>query len=259
MGRCIAIVFAAAEYRTPFLKQAIAGGMPDPLSRGSKFWQREAKLDAVRSLDFLTSMVSHSASESIGERGEDLAKLADYIDRAFGKSEVSANELPDERTIDDRLDETLQAVASSFAKSVPKKVVEKNAANESLGCLVVNPSSFVRRMTVDVSQLDALPNVKKPVYAAESVDSRKIAIVDVPAMGFAWVTAAGGNAGKAADRNPLLAEGNTLRNEFMQAVIDPESGGLVSLHDYTTRGNRLSHKLGMLLPKPEQKRASQIQ
>src|SRR5262249_27891315 len=56
------------------------------------------------------------------------------------------------------------------------------------------------------------------------------------------------------DKNMLLlAEDNTLRNEFFEAIINPTTGSLAAIHEYNSRGNRLSQQLALRLPGPKQK------
>ncbi|MEX0818714.1 MAG: hypothetical protein WD070_03945, partial [Pirellulaceae bacterium] len=75
-------------------------------------------------------------------------------------------------------------------------------------------------------------------------------VVDVPPMGFVWVTPAG-STGKQRP-SPLLAEDFrdrenlvVLRNEFLEATINPVTGAMQSLKDYGKRGNRLSQQLAL--------------
>jgi alpha-mannosidase len=120
--------------------------------------------------------------------------------------------------------------------------------------LAVNPWSFTRRVWLDSS-------------------SGHIA-VEVPAMGFAWVEAspaeseqgrAGeilepGRAGpKSSGRHaparkgknqPPLAYEKILQNEYFQATIDPKTGGIQSIHNFTLRGNRLGQQIAMRLDNP---------
>src|SRR5690606_38499834 len=88
-------------------------------------------------------------------------------------------------------------------------------------------------------------------------------VVDVPSMGFAWLgpserteadddKSSGGwlsglFGGKKAARKQMVEE-TTMRNEHIEAWIDPNTGGIRSVHDYHTRGNRLSQQLGFRLP-----------
>jgi hypothetical protein len=63
----------------------------------------------------------------------------------------------------------------------------------------------------------------------------------VPAFGFAWFPRAGG--GPAAKPRLKTADGTTVRNEFFEAEIDPQTGGLKALRDPRTRTNRLAQAL----------------
>ena len=56
------------------------------------------------------------------------------------------------------------------------------------GCLIVNPCSFVRRMSVEAIDLSGLPTIERPVYAADTHAESQHAVVDVPAFGFVHLT-----------------------------------------------------------------------
>jgi len=119
------------------------------------------------------------------------------------------------------------------------------------GCLIINPSSFVRRIGVEGIGLGSLPTVERPVYAADEHQAAQHAVVDVPAFGFVHMTP-----GKAASRDKntkVLAEDGVLRNEFFEAVINPVTGSLAAIHEYKSRGNRLSQQLALRLPGANQK------
>jgi alpha-mannosidase len=106
-------------------------------------------------------------------------------------------------------------------------------------------------MGVDISSLAQLPAVGKPIYAAAESPSGKQAVVDVPGCGFVWVAPA-----KKAQREAkplLLAEEGVLRNEFFEAMINPTTGALAAIHEYRSRGNRLSQQLALRMPGPKQK------
>jgi alpha-mannosidase len=110
------------------------------------------------------------------------------------------------------------------------------------GYLAMNPASNSRRVLLDVSELAALPTVKAPIKAADDVGGTKRVVVDLPPMGFAWIGPTGGEPGKNWSSEPL-ASGHTLRNEFCEVAIHPNTGGIQSVHDFRVRGNRLSQQL----------------
>ena len=68
-------------------------------------------------------------------------------------------------------------------------------------------------------------------------------------MGFARLTAC--QEAASVTPGPLLVEDLTLRNEFLQAQIDPETGALKSLKDYRSRSTRLSQQLAFRITVPK--------
>jgi alpha-mannosidase len=129
------------------------------------------------------------------------------------------------------------AAIAEFASVLPREKREPKR-----GYLAVNPSSYGRRVLVDVSELAELPSLKAPIKAAEETAGAKRVIVDLPPMGFAWIGPTGGEPGKNWSGEPLAA-GHTLRNEFCEVAIHPTTGGIQSIHDFRVRGNRLSQQL----------------
>jgi alpha-mannosidase len=119
------------------------------------------------------------------------------------------------------------------------------------GCLVINPCSFVRRVGLEGMRLNGLPTIERPVYAADETSGQQHAVVDVPAFGFVHLTQ-----GKPAPRDKkaiLLAEEGVLRNEFFEAILNPTTGSLAAIHEYKSRGNRLSQQLALRMPGGKQK------
>lgn len=86
---------------------------------------------------------------------------------------------------------------------------------------------------------------------ASPAGETKQAIVDVPAMGFAWLEAGPAlpppvpvkkRRGQKAEEPPL-AEGNVLRNDFFQVELNPVTGSIKSIRDFARRGNRLAQQI----------------
>jgi alpha-mannosidase len=130
-------------------------------------------------------------------------------------------------------------------------VLTANSSKSATGCLIINPSSFIRRIGVEATGLAASPTTERPVYAADQHAGQTHAVVDVPALGYVHLTP-----GKSAPRDKntlLLVEDNVLRNEFFEAVINPTTGTLGAVHEYKSRGNRLSQQLALRSPGPKQK------
>ena len=228
--------FEADQYRSPYLKQSIIRRDVDPLSTIQRYWQRHVTATAVRSLTFLASLVQGSELDGLSE---DLLNSVDL-----------SSDQPDAEGLDERLAKQLEQAQTAFADSLPRTDSPPQDAY-----LVMNPHSVVRRVGVDLPGLASLPKIEKPIYAAsESADSKHV-VVDVPAMGFVWVTP--DTSKKKAKPSPALAEDRrnqdgpvVLRNEFLEAAINPTTGALSSVKDYSKRGNRLSQQLGLRLPGP---------
>ena len=146
------------------------------------------------------------------------------------------------------------------------------------GIVVTNPLGFSRRVCVDVSGLDCLPDVAGAVLRAGEEAGRKSVVVEVPPLGFVCVVPGSGQtavkAGPATFR-PLsqgaapgrrwapstlgpgrlpMAElvasagGAVLRNEFFELAIDPHTGAVRSVFDFHSRAPRLAQQVAMRLP-----------
>ena len=115
---------------------------------------------------------------------------------------------PDE--LDERITAAGQEVLGQFAASMPRQ-----DAAPAAGYLVLNPASHVRRAVLELPALARLPAVSPPVYATHEEGADKRAVVDVPPMGFAWLS---GAASTSRVRRPprVLAEEGRLFNEFLE-------------------------------------------
>ncbi len=226
--------FEADQYRSPYLKQAIVRSETDPLSSVQRYWQHNTSLATTQSLSTLTTLVSGQA------RPNDASDLRLAVDQSVIAS--------DEAELSIQLTNQVTHAAEAFAGCIPR-----DDGAQQAGYLVVNPFSFVRRVGVEMPELTALPKVEKPIYAAAESDGTKQVVVDVPPMGFVWVTPS--DARSKQKPSPLLAEDLrdrenvvVLRNEFLEATINPTTGAMQALKDYGKRGNRLSQQLGLRVP-----------
>jgi alpha-mannosidase len=126
-----------------------------------------------------------------------------------------------------------------------------SSSSSARGCLVINPCSFIRRIGVEGVDVGGMPTIERPVYAAEQRSGKIDAVVDVPAFGF--VHLAPGKMTPREGKTLLLADEGVLRNEFFEAIINPTTGSLAAIHEYKSRGNRLSQQLALRLPAAKQK------
>ena len=134
-------------------------------------------------------------------------------------------------------------------------MLPRSKAEATEGYLLTNPSSSAHRVLLDVSSLEHLPEVLGPVLAAERTEAKKQALIEVPAMGYAWVgpaaaQGAGSTAARKGKTDSFVADGNMLRNEYFQVTVSRTTGAIQSIVNYAVRGNRLAQQIGMRLTRP---------
>jgi hypothetical protein len=131
------------------------------------------------------------------------------------------------------LGDALEQIAARLAS----RLVSRGESGRE-GFLVLNPCGFTRRVALELA--DAAPPAGGPVKACQRDGSSARVIVEVPALGYAWVPRAGG----AGDPGRMrLADEHIVRNEFFEAEIDPATGGLKAIRDPRTRIGRLGQQL----------------
>jgi alpha-mannosidase len=111
------------------------------------------------------------------------------------------------------------------------------------GSLVINPFGFPRRVNLRLNHPIAANTASQALYAYENHEDGATVIVDVPSAGFAWLPATDSSVGRPARSSKHLVDELTLRNEFLQLTVDPETGGIRSIRDYQSRGNCLSQQV----------------
>lgn len=220
---------AIDQYRTPYLKQQVIRRTPDPISGVIRYWQRRAAEQARSALATLAALVR-------GMVREEGPTLGGRIDACF--EDATARER-DDASLDALLSERINSAAADLAQVIP---TGKTVAQQ--GYLVFNPCSFVRRMGLQLPGLAGLPPLGRPIYAADTSHGTTHVVVDVPPMGFAWIAPATEKQ-KPGKKEIALAEGNTLRNEYFETLINTTTGALQAVHEYSARNNRMSQQVAL--------------
>jgi alpha-mannosidase len=215
------------EYRAPYLKQQVIRRAPDPLGTISRYWRRRTAEQARETLTTLAALVRGTALPAVS--------LEERIDACL---EAPAGE-HDDPALDRLLEDGLASATQDLARVIP---TAKSAAEQ--GYLVFNPCSFVRRIGLRLPELKGLPAIDRPIYAAVEAGAEKHVVVDVPPMGFAWIAPSAEKA-KPNKKDVVLAEGNVLRNEYFEALVNTTTGALQSIHEYNARNNRLSQQVAL--------------
>ena len=251
--------YQADQYRSPYLRQEVAAEKANPISRWVDYYRRRAAADASQSINTLAEL------------------LGPLPEAELPGAEAPENQMPGAEAPENQsLAEAIQRLAGALPHENGEPIE---------GCLVVNPSSFARRMLVDVSSLAKLPRTGGTVWTSAETGGQKQAIVDVPPMGFVWLgndspvappiaspaeaqdaepeNPAGKASQKAAKKfgwwaakrgkdaateDPPLADENVLRNDYFEVKLDPITGAIRSIHDYASRGALMAQQIALRLP-----------
>jgi len=247
------------RYRSPYLQQEVAASRADPISRWVRYYRCRATVEAAEAVEFLATACGAEPAE--GPPPDLVAELEDSISADGPGPDLHAR-------AGARLDAALARLGRSLTGRPGKRVGESgNGQGESThgggppqGCLIVNPWSFSRRLCLESLGLDRPADVAGPLRATDG----KSAVVDVPAMGFAWIGPGAGQQpsapaapakpkgrrlwGKKPKEDPPMAEENVLRNEFAEVTVDPHTGSLFSIFDYHSRTARLAQQIALRMP-----------
>jgi len=247
--------FEASQYCSPYLKQSIERRQADPISAIQRYWRRRFSWDAVNSLRALSHLITGEAPSVEDDLEASIDRLVESPPQAdaveSSDADAKQGDSPIADPVDDELASSLTQALQQFAEHLPPqdRPMER-------GYLVANPTNHTRRLLIDVSELERLPEAAKPVYAVGESDGCKLAVVDVPSMGFAWL-AASATKRPTKQSHPAMTEETEgallLRNDFFEASISPTTGALQSMKDYQTRGNRISYQLALRNPDQQQR------
>ena len=223
--------YKADQYRSPYLNQDVTAGRSDPISRWVRYFRRRADLQAVRTLQMLTTVCGQKA-EGGRRKAEEQGTLE--MEAAIENS-LEAEE--NDSAIDEKLTESLRQSLAAFAQTVVG-----SSPSPQRGSLIVNPHSFPQEANVPPSALRLPPSP-----------------LPLPSLGFAWFDPAATPAAATVEKKgwfgmrkvqalPALAEENVLHNEFFEVRFDPQTGGIRTISDYHSRGPRLAQQIALRLP-----------
>jgi alpha-mannosidase len=224
------------EYLAPFFVQAVARREPNPITRFADHYERNCRLAAA---DWQSSMAAALCGKTPSEKA---------VNETRALIEPAGPDVYDELsegTPEENLAAAADALAEFEAKSASQITrVIMHGAGDQPGWLVTNPLSFRRWAQLDFSSVpDALPpQVGGHVKAVQFDDRRKLALVDLPAAGFAWIPASP-KAVANSDSSKPLAEDGRLQNEFFDVAISERTGGLQHIKKHGRHPKRISQQL----------------
>jgi hypothetical protein len=173
-----------------------------------------------------------------------LRSLSGARDTLNAEKELAAIEKEAECHIDAAAPAALDACETRITTALAVRLQARSADNQP-GVMVLNPCGFARRAIVEWDGATRPIPVEGIVKACQLDGNHLRAIVEVPALGFAWLSREGppGTRPMASRMKLADAASNTLRNEFFEVEVDPLTGGLKAIRDHKTRINRLGQRL----------------
>lgn len=213
----------ADDFFNDHLDARVTDRLTDPVSGFAKHARLRRRLDSVWSLAGLYRSLGGDV------RGEELNPLADVentIETSGGKQVPNA----------------FDELETEWAKRLADRLQSRAEENRP-GFLLLNPCSFARRLALELPGISGPLPVADPIKAAQFDEDAARLVVEVPAFGFAWIPRQSEGSVSAPRSKIKTADGTTVRNEFFEAEVDPETGGLRGIRDLRTRVNRLGQQL----------------
>jgi hypothetical protein len=225
----------ADDFHSCYLDDLTAQGEADPVSRFARHHRLRRWLDALWTLAALwrALMPKETNTDWLGR----FAAVEQALERG----------------------EEVESALAGLAQETMHRLAERllvRATSEQPGHLIFNPGTATRRI---VAVLDNITTpLPAPAKATQPLGGGKAeVVVEVPALGFAWLPNQVAAGTLVALPKTRLVEGYALRNEFFEAEVDEQSGGLRSFRDYKWRHNRIGQILAFV-PGSEM-RAEQIE
>lgn len=219
------------EFHADFLGERTNAHLAAPVSEFAEHARLRRRIDVCWTLAALHRGLAGRNSPLHIDK--DLGPLEDAVEETFGM--VDADRL---RATVGRLAELEQMIAAALSERL-----QVRAADNQPGHMILNPCSFARRVALEFDGVkDALP-IADPVKACQLDGEHLRLVVEVPALGFAWIPRSGPPGTPKPPMRLRLADANMVRNEFFEAEIDPATGGLRGIRDRRTMINRLAQRL----------------
>ena len=206
---------------------------PDAVSGFSQHYRLRRQLDGAFTLAALHRMLTPPTADE-ESAVQKLAVIEDAIETRGADVGIGSDSLaPD-----------LVAIETDWATRLAARIQARSPANQP-GLLVFNPCGFARRAGLELDPFPVPIPVDGAVKAAQFDADKTRLVVEVPALGFAWIPRPTRTDKPFTPPKPRLkmAEGTTVRNEYFEADIDPATGSIRAFRDTRTRLNRLGMQL----------------
>ncbi|HEV3079768.1 MAG TPA: hypothetical protein VGY66_08310 [Gemmataceae bacterium] len=212
----------ADEFHGDYLSERINAQLPQPVSWFARLLRGRRRMDTAWTLAALNRGLAGKNDPL--RLNEPLSALEDAFEQTGTVPEGDLARIE-------------QEVAQSLANRL-----QARAAADTPGFLLLNPCSFTRRVALELEGIDGVLPIGGPLKTFQADGDRARLVVEVPALGFAWIPRHGA-AGPPPASRMRLADNKTVRNEFFEAEVDLSTGGLRALRDHRTGTNRIGQQL----------------
>lgn len=229
--------FTADEYRSPFLKQAIAKRVVDPISRFTKYWTRFYRLMACRALLTQACARSELVTGTVKTWIADCESLQSDLESELNQSNSN----------DSNTESRLVALEQSIKSHLSAGESQNNGNSGAIELL--NLTTHRRRVHLRTSSNSSGTLKSQPPVVVCDSDSKGTSwIVDIPAMGATVLDLDSPQSKDLLKSDPSMGEELILRNEFFELQVDSKTGGVRSIQLYEKRINLASQQLAMRIP-----------
>lgn len=139
-------------------------------------------------------------------------------------------------------EQELQAIQEEATQALATRL-QARAADNQPGFLVLNPCSFARRVALELEGIPGPLPIQGPLKAGQFAEGRAQVVVEVPPLGFAWFPRTAPKGTPHPSVRMKLADKTGVRNEFFEAEIDPDTGGLRAFRDNRLRIHRVNQQI----------------
>ena len=227
------------EYESPYLSQAIADGDTSPISRRARHARARAAFDALLALDAVASALNPPPAPSpTGEGSEPpsgrFAGLESDLETAGADLSMAT----------EAISTALRERAEALARLVGAVPAASEPAEPPAGHLVFNPAGIARRAVVTLPGAAIDLRASGGLRAAQFTEDGVVGVVDLPAFGFAWISASNDpEAAPTEGSRVVSASGRRIGNESIEVEFDPATGGLRGIRRPGESGPRLAQQL----------------
>ncbi|MBL4883382.1 MAG: hypothetical protein JKY95_02450 [Planctomycetaceae bacterium] len=220
------------QYLSPDLDQLTGRNSPNAISRFSDFWKLQILQQTLAWMETTTQILNGK------HEPESLIESNNRLQRVSPK-------LKSEQLIEQK--QQLSSQVQSASSELANRLV--GAGRDQAGYVLLNPLlqdrvSIVRFpfKSENSTELRA-PKLQGPIKFMQLEKDHAIAIVKVPACGFAAIESVPVKQAKQSKEKVPLAGDLFLQNEFFYVQIDPKSGGIQKLRLHGSSDNILSERL----------------